>query len=64
MPCQVFNDLNSVIDQAASEAREGDVILLSPGCASHDMFENYAERGLKFIEEITRWFTDEKKNCS
>ncbi|RZA04380.1 MAG: UDP-N-acetylmuramoyl-L-alanine--D-glutamate ligase, partial [Proteobacteria bacterium] len=37
------------------KSREGDIILLSPGCESYDMFVSYEERGnyfKKYVEEI------------
>jgi len=49
---EIKKDFEEVINTAISEARAGDVVLLSPACASFDMFENYEHRGKVFKKII------------
>ena len=39
------SDFEKVMNCASEIAQAGDTVLLSPACASMDMFKNYAERG-------------------
>jgi UDP-N-acetylmuramoylalanine--D-glutamate ligase len=41
-----------VVTLANSFAKPGAVVLLSPACASYDMFENYEQRGQQFTELV------------
>ncbi len=45
-------DLHSAIEAARDQAHSGDVVLLSPGCASFDQFAGYAERGEEFARIV------------
>jgi UDP-N-acetylmuramoylalanine--D-glutamate ligase len=52
-PLSEAEDLKSAVRQAFHAAAAGDVVLLSPACASFDMFKNYEDRG-KIFKEIVR----------
>lgn len=49
---EIKKDLNEVVNSAISEARDGDIVLLSPACASFDMFDSYEHRGKVFKEIV------------
>ncbi|MBU2628568.1 MAG: UDP-N-acetylmuramoyl-L-alanine--D-glutamate ligase, partial [Proteobacteria bacterium] len=49
---QKVNYLEEAVKLAYSKAESGDVILLSPACASFDMYENYAHRGKDFATHV------------
>ncbi|WP_092992315.1 UDP-N-acetylmuramoyl-L-alanine--D-glutamate ligase [Thiohalomonas denitrificans] len=46
--------MEEAVRKAADLARTGDAVLLSPACASFDMFSGYAERGDLFVEAVGR----------
>ncbi|MGN6586884.1 MAG: UDP-N-acetylmuramoyl-L-alanine--D-glutamate ligase [Solirubrobacterales bacterium] len=45
-------DLEDAVRQAAAAAQSGEVVLLSPACASFDAFENFERRGDRFREIV------------
>ncbi|MEQ8163007.1 MAG: UDP-N-acetylmuramoyl-L-alanine--D-glutamate ligase [Smithellaceae bacterium] len=51
-PSEKKQTLREAVESAYQNAQAGDVILLSPGCASFDEFKNYKERGNFFKETV------------
>lgn len=50
-PCK---DMADAVDRAYDTAVIGEIVLLSPACASFDMYGNYEERGRDFISQVNR----------
>lgn len=56
--CLISTNLKDAVDTAFEELNGDEIILLSPGCASQDMFRDYKERGDVFRDEILRRIND------
>jgi UDP-N-acetylmuramoylalanine--D-glutamate ligase len=52
VPLLNAQNLEKAVDIASAQARPGDAVLLSPACASFDMFRNYMHRGEVFAEAV------------
>ncbi|MGL4208879.1 MAG: UDP-N-acetylmuramoyl-L-alanine--D-glutamate ligase [Candidatus Adiutrix sp.] len=53
-PISLAEDMAEAVGQARRAAKRGGVVLLSPACASFDMFRDYAHRGQMFADEVRR----------
>ena len=47
-----LSSFHEALDWAVSQSNSGDVVLLSPGCASYDWFRNFADRGSQFTQYV------------
>ena len=52
LPLQHCDDMNTAVRWLSGQAREGDCVLLSPACASFDMYRNYGERAAVFVAAV------------
>lgn len=52
VPAVSTSSLMKAIKEATALAEKGDLVLLSPACASFDLFKNYEDRGDQFREEV------------
>lgn len=53
-PVAFATTMQDAVVRASSEAHAGDAVLLSPACASFDMFKNFSHRGQEFIDQVRR----------
>jgi UDP-N-acetylmuramoylalanine--D-glutamate ligase len=54
VPMRRCGDLRTAMSEATAAARPGEVVLLSPACASFDQFLDYEERGEEFRSLVPR----------
>jgi UDP-N-acetylmuramoylalanine--D-glutamate ligase len=52
LPVQRCSDMDEAVRWCAAQAEPGDAVLLSPACASFDMFRNYGHRAEVFIDAV------------
>lgn len=51
---KISGDMDSIVNRASTLAAAGDVVLLSPACASFDRYRNYQDRAEQFIDAVKR----------
>ena len=57
--CVICDDFSDAVQKALLEVRQGEILLLSPGCSSLDSFRNYEDRGNFFINAVQEWTENE-----
>jgi UDP-N-acetylmuramoylalanine--D-glutamate ligase len=63
VPLQACDSLPEAVETAAGAAREGDAVLLSPACASLDMFRNYVHRAEVFAGAVRELAAEVGQPC-
>lgn len=54
VPTSFANSMDEAVEQAAKEAQPNDSVLLSPACASFDMFKGFDHRGKVFMDIVEK----------
>lgn len=54
-PVVTADDYRDAFSRAVALAEPGDIVLLSPGCASYDWFRDYRDRGDQFRKLVLEW---------
>ena len=60
IPVESCESIEVAVTAAARAAREGDVVLLAPGCASFDQFRSFEERGDRFAAAARQVASEER----
>jgi UDP-N-acetylmuramoylalanine--D-glutamate ligase len=57
VPVTAARSMDEAVEEAASRARAGDAVVLSPACTSYDWYGSYAERGADFVRAVQALLT-------
>lgn len=52
--CEACGNLETAVKRAWRDSQEGEIVLLSPGCASFDQFSGFEDRGNRFKQFVDR----------
>lgn len=58
---EIFFSFSTVIESAYNNAKSGEIVLLSPACASYDWFQNFEDRGNQFRTFVTNLINERVK---
>jgi UDP-N-acetylmuramoylalanine--D-glutamate ligase len=58
VPLLLAESMTDAVAQASDQAQEGDAVLMSPACASFDMFDNYEHRARVFVQAVNDLATE------
>lgn len=60
VPTYLVDSLEEGVELGFKKAQPGDCVLLSPGCASFDMFKDYEDRGRVFKQKVLKLKEEER----